>query len=123
MKELIYSKSKDKHVKSKSFIVPCPLYRLPREGVAHIKDGSSCLKSSGLKVSLPTANDLIRKIFNRCTQLHRLYLILDLVKWTTKNSQHNYFVFISLIDFFEWGSHFIALANLKLIKIHLHLLG
>lgn len=45
------------------------LYKLPAEGMAQIKDGSSCLKISVLKVGLRTSNDLIKgKIPHSCTQ-------------------------------------------------------
>jgi hypothetical protein len=37
------------------------LYRQPPESVAQIKGGSSHLKNSGLKVGLPTSNNLIKK--------------------------------------------------------------
>jgi len=36
------------------------LFRLPAEDVAQIKDGSSNLKRSGLKVDLSASNDLVR---------------------------------------------------------------
>jgi hypothetical protein len=38
-----------------------PLYKLPPEGVAQIKGGSSHLKRSLLKVGLSTSNDLIKR--------------------------------------------------------------
>jgi hypothetical protein len=55
------SETKGKQAASRSFPLPCPLYWLPASGV-QIKGGSSQLRGSGLKVSLPTLNDLIKKI-------------------------------------------------------------
>ena len=45
----------------KSFLLPCPLYRLPAEGVAQIKGGLSHLKQSGLKVGPLVLKDLIKE--------------------------------------------------------------
>jgi hypothetical protein len=42
-----------KQRKKESFLFPCPLYRLPAESVAQMKDGSSYYKRSGLEVGLP----------------------------------------------------------------------
>ena len=53
--------SKSKQAKKVSFLFPCPLYRLPTEGVLQIKDASSHLKSCGLKLYIPMSNDWIKK--------------------------------------------------------------
>lgn len=42
-----------------SLLLPCPLYRLPPEGAAQIKGGSSLIKRPSLKVGLPISNYLI----------------------------------------------------------------
>ncbi|EDL82258.1 rCG29069 [Rattus norvegicus] len=47
--------------RQKSFLPPCPLYRLPAESVAQIKGGSYYFKISGLKIGFPTSNYLIKK--------------------------------------------------------------
>jgi hypothetical protein len=55
--------------------------------VLQIKGGSSHLKRSGLKVGLPTSNDLIKtKIPHGYTELLGFWLISDVVKLRTKNS-------------------------------------
>jgi hypothetical protein len=43
--------------RQKSFLFPCPLNRLPAEGVVEIKGGFYHLKGSRLKVVLPTSGD------------------------------------------------------------------
>lgn len=42
-------------------MLPRPLYRLPAEGAAQVKGGSSHLKRPRLKEGLPTSDDLIKK--------------------------------------------------------------
>jgi hypothetical protein len=49
------SESKNKQAKKSSLFLSGPLYRLPAEGVAQIKDGSFQLKVFRLKVGLPTS--------------------------------------------------------------------
>jgi hypothetical protein len=48
------------------FLLPCPSYRLPPEGVALIKSDSFHHKRSRFRVGIPISNDL-RKILHRCT--------------------------------------------------------
>lgn len=43
-------------------LLPHPLYRWPPEIMALIKDGSSYLRRSRLKVVLPTSNHLVKKV-------------------------------------------------------------
>jgi hypothetical protein len=43
-----------------NFILSCPLYRLPAEGVAQINGGASHFKRSGLEVGLPTLSGLVK---------------------------------------------------------------
>jgi hypothetical protein len=45
--------SKNKQIKIASFLLPCPIYSLPAEGVDWIKSGFSHLKISRLEVNLP----------------------------------------------------------------------
>jgi hypothetical protein len=42
-------------------LYPCPLYRLPEEGVAQNKGRSSYHKRSRIKVHLPPSNDFLKK--------------------------------------------------------------
>jgi hypothetical protein len=59
-----------RQAKRAGFLLPCALYRLSADRVAQIQGGSSHLKRFGLKVGLPTCNDLIKKkIPGRCAQL------------------------------------------------------
>lgn len=44
--------SENKQTKRTSFLLPCPLHRLPTEGMTQIKGGSSYLKRPRLKVGL-----------------------------------------------------------------------
>lgn len=79
---------KNEQPKSKSILPLWPKYRLPPEDVAQSNGSSAHLKNSGLKVSLPTSNDLLRKILHRCTQTLMFWLVPDLVKLTGRNSLH-----------------------------------
>jgi hypothetical protein len=59
-----------KQTKITSFLLPCPLYRLPAESAAQIKGGFFNLKWSGLKEGLLISNHLIKKkSLHRCPQL------------------------------------------------------
>lgn len=46
-----------------TILPPCPLYRLPQEGVAQIEERPAHLERSELKISLRTSNDLLKKYF------------------------------------------------------------
>jgi hypothetical protein len=54
-------RAKGKQAESNSFLLPHSLHSLPAEGVVQTEGGSSHLKRSGLKVSLPSSNYLIKK--------------------------------------------------------------
>jgi hypothetical protein len=55
-KEWMCWQSEGKQEKNgQTLLSPMPFYRLPAEGMAQIKGGSSYLKRSGLKVDLPTS--------------------------------------------------------------------
>jgi hypothetical protein len=48
--------------KEQSVFLPCPLYRLPQKVWPRLKlDLPNSKKKSGLKVGLPTSNNLIKK--------------------------------------------------------------
>lgn len=90
--------------RERSFLLLCPLYRLPEEGVINIKSGYSHLKRFGLKIYHPVSkiqirrsNDLIKEKFpHRCAQSFEFQLVPDGVKLATKKSHHSLFVIISL---------------------------
>ena len=68
--------------RERSFLLLCPLYRLPTEGVVQIKGGSSHFKRFGLKFyhllpqrsvlerGLPTPNDFMKKKYLTCVSDH-----------------------------------------------------
>jgi hypothetical protein len=60
------------------------LYTLPAEGVAQIKGGSSHLKRSGLKVALPTSDDLIKKNKNPSQVCLGIWVF-----WLTTSTNHH----------------------------------
>lgn len=55
------SKSESKQIKRASLLLPWPPYSLPVEGVAQVKGESPHLKRSGIKVGLPTLNNVVKK--------------------------------------------------------------
>jgi hypothetical protein len=64
--------SKSKQAEIASYLLPCPLYRPPTEGVIQIKGGSSHHKRSELKLAVSISNNLLKgekkKIPHRCAQ-------------------------------------------------------